>query len=370
MKNGSSNTFKATRDTVGFVPLVISLAGCSSSATSLPPVGSQATSSHGSAPTSVTSQSLLSPSAPSPSTASSPSSTLLSSTPSTITATSIPVGTLPIGDGNVLSKSAKVGYVDSCSTLNTNMRMVHGGPWIDSASGTWTPSLKAVVQGSNYFSNAYYHMSISGGVRTISTDSVPVNMPVGNFPISPSDPAYQYDTNPNHVTARALNITLPANPTVAQSVTCLPQGAIGVLTNGVKLYSALDAGTLDAVAHETQDSCGGHPDRQGTYHYHDISPCVIAQTTHSSSTLVGYALDGFGIYVERNSNGSLVTNSQLDQCHGRISPINWDGQTVTMFHYDATNEYPYTLGCFEGTITQSAVMSIGDPPPAYYAMVG
>ncbi|MDA8026403.1 MAG: YHYH protein [Actinomycetota bacterium] len=269
-------------------------------------------------------------------------------------------GSLPLGDGKVLYGSGAVGYVDSCGTLRTNNRKVHGGPWINTATNTWTPSAKIAVQGSNYYPNAYFHMSVSNGVRTIATDSVPVGMPVGNFPISPSDPAYQYDTNPNHISPNAISVSLPASPIVASSPSCLPQGAIGVLTNGVMLFNALDAGSLDAVAHETQDVCGGHPDHFGTYHYHNISSCIL-NNAKGSSTLVGYALDGFGIYVERNSDGSLVTNSQLDQCHGRVSPVQWDGKTVNMYHYDATAEYPYTIGCFAGTVSSAAATSIGDP---------
>ncbi len=54
------------------------------------------------------------------------------------------------------------------------------------------------------------------------------------------------------------------------------------------IFDALDAGDRDAVAHEVQDSCGGHTQRGGVY------------------------------------------------------------------HYNATLEYPYTLGCFHGTVRYSA----------------
>ena len=90
--------------------------------------------------------------------------------------------------------------------------------------------------------------------------------------------------------------TLPLSPRLAATASCLPFGPIGVTTNGVELFNALDAQKRDAVAHEVQDACGGHPGPNGAYHYHAISPCI---RTNGSSTLVGYALDGFGIYVER-----------------------------------------------------------------------
>ncbi|HEY8325208.1 MAG TPA: YHYH protein [Ktedonobacterales bacterium] len=117
---------------------------------------------------------------------------------------------------------------------------------------------------------------------------------------------------------------------------------------GVTLFNALDAQGHDAASHEVQDSCGGHPEKTGNYHYHEISPCIL-RTATGSSTLVGYALDGFGIYVERDANGNLLTDADLDACHGRTSVVTWDGKQVSMYHYDATAEYPYTLGCYRGT---------------------
>ena len=29
--------------------------------------------------------------------------------------------------------------------------------------------------------------------------------------------------------------------------------------------------------------------------------------------------------------------------------ITWDGEKVTMYHYHATHEFPYTVGCYRGT---------------------
>jgi hypothetical protein len=82
-------------------------------------------------------------------------------------------------------------------------------------------------------------------------------------------------------------------------------------------------------------------------HHHFVASCIVAQAT-GTSTLVGYALDGYGIYVERGADGALLTNTNLDVCHGRTSTVQWDGSQQLMYHYDATLEYPYTVGCFHG----------------------
>jgi hypothetical protein len=120
------------------------------------------------------------------------------------------------------------------------------------------------------------------------------------------------------------------------------------MTNGVLLFNALDDAGRDAVAHETQDTCDGHPDGKERYHYHNVASCIRSRST-SSSTLVGYALDGYGIYVERDGRGNLPTNADLDSCHGRTSQVEWNGKQAKIYHYDATLEYPYTVGCYHGT---------------------
>jgi hypothetical protein len=61
------------------------------------------------------------------------------------------------------------------------------------------------------------------------------------------------------------------------------------------------------------------------------------------------AWDGFGIYGRYGENGELLTNDDLDVCHGHAHEIEWDGEVVELYHYHATWEYPYTLGCFYGT---------------------
>jgi len=39
--------------------------------------------------------------------------------------------------------------------------------------------------------------------------------------------------------------------------------------------------------------------------------------------------------------------------------IDWDGQQVEMYHYHATHEFPYTVGCFKGTPSVRALSGEG-----------
>ncbi len=254
---------------------------------------------------------------------------------------------IPLGDGKV-SSSPKAGYVYSCTTNFRGGGARHAGEWLDEVNGTWDSTTKVSVKGSVIWAEASYKISTTGSTRVLVTDNLPVKDPTGIFPIARNDPAYQYDTNPNGIGIQNLTYKLPVTPKAAASPGCTSLGAIGVMANGVVLFNALDDAGRDAAAHETQDLCDGHPNGKEMYHYHDVPTCIMIRAK-GSSTLVGYALDGYGIYVERDTHGNLPTNADLDECHGRTSEVTWDGKPVTMYHYDATLEYPYTIGCFHGT---------------------
>jgi len=256
---------------------------------------------------------------------------------------------LPLGDGHVAAQPAR-GAVDACPLPSLPGGGGPGGaaasvPWIHGT--TWDATAKPSVQGSVRWPDASVTVTVSGASRIVRTNGLPVGAPTGVFPIAASDPASRYDRNPNAIRAVPTTFTLPASPRVAATASCLPFGPIGVTTNGVELFDALDALKRDAAAHEVQDACGGHPGPNGAYHYHTVSPCI---RTSGASTLVGYALDGFGIYVERDAHGRLLTDDDLDACHGRTSTVLWNGKPTRIYHYDATAEYPYTLGCFRGRI--------------------
>jgi hypothetical protein len=254
---------------------------------------------------------------------------------------------LPIGDGKTSLKTAAVGTVYTCQAANPAAGGASAtGPWIHGA--TWDSTAKTKVQGAVKWPSANYTIAATATTRTITTNSLPLHEETGTFPIAKSDPAYAYDKNPNHIAAQSTTVNLPVTPTVAASPGCLPGGAIGILANGVYLFNALDGPGRDAVSHETQDVCDGHPERTSAYHYHDVPSC-LRDVVKGSSTLVGWAYDGYPIYVERDASGSLPTNKDLDVCHGRTSPVLLDGKVVTAYHYSATLEYPYTIGCFHGT---------------------
>lgn len=254
--------------------------------------------------------------------------------------------TLPLGDGK-RSTEPKRGYVYSCQTQFSASAggAQADGPWINGT--TWDLTQKIFVQGNVVWKNAWFKEIVTNLSRLLTGNGLPVASVTGNFPVSSTDPAYQYDRNPNSITSQDVEVTLPTNPTIAQKASCVPMGVIGRAVNGVAIFNALDGRGDDAVAHEVQDSCNGHPERTGEYHYHGPSDCIPG--ADEPNTLIGYANDGFGIFSRFDFHGNEYTNADLDECHGTTSLIEWNGEMVEMYHYVLTQEYPYTIGCFRGT---------------------
>ena len=257
---------------------------------------------------------------------------------------------LPVGDGRVTDHPS-AGSVYACQKV-FRVGARHAGPWFH--GDTWDPAEKPHVKGRVMWPEANFTLIRRSGNLGITSNGLPVGQPTGIFPISTRDPAYQYDTNPNSIKAQDLSFEIPAVPVRADKPGCLPMGMIGFTITGVAIYNALDDAGRDAAAHEVQDLCDGHPQGKGQYHYHSASPCLPGA---EKDTLTGWALDGYPILSMRDSHGTMVTNTDLDECHGRPETVTVNGRSYN-YAYRFTREYPYTLGCFSGKVQRSTMQAI------------
>lgn len=224
------------------------------------------------------------------------------------------------------------------------------GPWIDTANGTWDKTKKYVVDGDVAWPNASFSVKRQGTKRAFTTNELPTDHTTGVFPVASTDDAHLVDQNPNGISEQSITFEVPLNPRRTAQPSCVG-GEVGILKSGVASFNAVDAGGRDAEAYETQDRCDGHPQNSGLYHYHAVSSCVLAKLDSGTgqSKLVGWAFDGFGIYGPRGADGQTLTNAELDECHGITSKVVFNGKKQRIYHYVATDEYPYAVGCFRGT---------------------
>jgi hypothetical protein len=170
----------------------------------------------------------------------------------------------------------------------------------------------------------------------VESDGIPTH-PTGTFPNS---------TNPNRIQKQDYKFTIPRHPEKADKPTPTPFGPIGVAINGVPFYNPYNAEGRDAVLGpfaEVFDSCCGHPDPMGRYHYHKYPACIkspFVDPKGKHSPLLGYMFDGFALYGPNGSDGEPPTD--LDACNGHDDPDRG-------YHYHVTVRFPYLIGSYRGT---------------------
>jgi len=179
-----------------------------------------------------------------------------------------------------------------------------------------------------------------------------------------------------------FSVKLPLNPQKASQPVEFRGGLIGVAVDGVQIWAPLEApqdGFADPVRERLIETCGGHAI---PFHFH-ANPTCLFNEENQTSLVLGYALDGFSILAPYMCEDAACTkirkvksswqisninvrnvwelyayvegSGDLDKCNGMIGP---DG----VYHYYATDTFPYFIACYSGTPT----MPTGDTgmPPA------
>lgn len=269
---------------------------------------------------------------------------------------------LTLGDGRTTTAGPRRGYLYACQSGFNGGGASVDGPWIH--GDTYDLTAKYEVDGGVSWPNARFRKKVAKRLLKLSGNGLPTNHTTGTFPVQPSDDAYSVDRNPNSISAQGVALKLAASPKREKRASCVT-GEVGIARNGVAIFSAVDAAGRDAVAHEVQDSCSGHPQESGVYHYHGLPSCIPTGTGSKHSKLIGWALDGFPIYGPLGRKGEYMRTSDLDACHGHTHKVRYLGGTRKLYHYHATAEYPYTVGCFRGDAVSLGVGGgrPGGPPP-------
>ncbi|NRD19735.1 YHYH protein [Winogradskyella eckloniae] len=147
---------------------------------------------------------------------------------------------------------------------------------------------------------------------------------------------------PDYYKEKVSTYVIPVKPMYLESPNSLGGNGIGIAFNGVNFDAAAPTHAILA-AHTLAplDDAGGHVNPHSGYHYHAVTGATkeVAQTDEHAPML-GYALDGFGIYAHKDSNGKAITD--LDDCNGHYD-------TIRGYHYHAGDAGSNKiLGCLHG----------------------
>ena len=140
--------------------------------------------------------------------------------------------------------------------------------------------------------------------------------------------------------------------------------AQGVAINGIAIQGPNDAGDVSIDEAGFQLACGGHvtppmgneetegnvPSGPPKYHFHKSPECLSPFTDASKglaaggepykhAKLMGWAIDGFGIYAYQDEGGKTPV---VDECGGHFGPVD-TGEVK--YHYHSRAIVPYHLAC-------------------------
>ena len=268
---------------------------------------------------------------------------------------------LRLGDKYHTTSMPQKGYLYSCNEKNPNAPGSTESKltWISFMENAWDFLKKPwLPEGTFSPETGIYTEILSTDDRQININSLPVDGKIGDWPMTNYPTLTEIDRNPGIPSSSSSSFTYSVSPSEAPSPSCVSLGAIGVTKNGVVIYNAADARGNDAVAHEIVDVFGGHP-AMTNYHYHFLPERLDNDyLSDGHSRIAGYINDGFPIYGFRGEGGVEMSNEDLDSCHGHK-------HGDLGYHYHATIEYPYTVGCYKGTpvTTSNAGPQGGQGPP-------
>jgi hypothetical protein len=168
--------------------------------------------------------------------------------------------------------------------------------------------------------------------------------------------------NPNVPTNQNFLVRFPRSPVVnAGTKTSTPLGVIGLWSNGVAVFNALDARSYmnqniwhqNAITVEgpSFDACLGHPAPGGAYHHHENASCLYGADPARHSPVLGYAFDGFPIYGPygfANGAGTAITRVRSSYALRDITQRHTlpDGTALSPSQYGPDVSATYPLGYY------------------------
>ena len=233
-------------------------------------------------------------------------------------------------------------YADVPSrTLSTDISTV--GLWIESGS-TYALTGQFIASLASFYGNSNWQLfdAATGQVKVTDTQALFEAAAVPNVPLALN----------NHCVEGKMayvgggisrTLLIPVTPVALASGTGgVGMSGVGVALNGIVIDAPAPVANIKAAyTIAALDTNGGHVNPHTGYHYHAAtgsSHQVAAADGHAA--LIGYALDGYGIYALKDAAGTEATG--LDECRAHSDA------TRGVHYHAASAGANLTIACFRG----------------------
>ena len=214
------------------------------------------------------------------------------------------------------------------------------GMWIESGS-TYDLSGEFIKNLATFYSDSNWQLydTSTGNIKTTDTQALFEAAAIPNTTLN----NYCVEGKMSYVGGGiSRTLLIPVTPVPLDSTGSIDAEGVGVALNGIVMDAPAPVANIKAAyTIAAFDDQGGHINPHTGYHYHaatGASHQVASSDGHAA--LIGYALDGFGIYALNDTSGSEATD--LDTCRGHI-----DDTRGYHYHVASPGENMH-IGCFKG----------------------
>ena len=229
-----------------------------------------------------------------------------------------------------------------------------GGIWLENGQVYDVDGAFIENMASFYNDNTWLMYDANGDIYTTETEEDCAN--AANPDVGEEYENFCVECLPAYVTGLTQTYLIPITP-VKQSSSIEfggfgPPGqgngpsVRGIAFNGVRFDApAPTDAILGAYTLAPFDDAGGHINLNAGYHYHAATG-VITQLTQDDghAAMIGYAIDGHGLYAYLDANGDEATD--LDECRGH-----YDAVRGYHYHVDAAGANNF-INCLHGAFAQ------------------
>jgi hypothetical protein len=235
------------------------------------------------------------------------------------------------------------------------------GPWCPDhitdgpeAGGIWMESGEVYDVDGDFINNmaAFYEDDVwkmtdpEGKILTTKTKEDCAN--AANPNVGPEYKNHCVECLPAYVKEITQTYLIPVQPAIGEHNNLFsrgPHGGIsirGIAFNGIRFDApAPTHAILGAYTLAPFDDAGGHINLHAGYHYHaatGVSKSIAQPDGHSP--MIGYALDGYGLYAHLDESGKATAD--LDDCRGH-----YDEQRGYHYHVDKEGANNF-INCLRG----------------------